>query len=98
MLTRALRAATIVFWIVAYGFAVFFVAGVGVFAWMRGEHPIAVALCTIAGLTLLAFVVYAVRIRLRFAEDWQGLSPRGVGVRVFLVLFNGPGSAKPNGG
>ncbi len=84
------RGLSIAFWISVRGLAVFFVAGVGVFAWFRGEARFLATLCTVVGLIALAICIYAIRVRFRFREDWRGLSPREIGARVYFVLFNGP--------
>jgi hypothetical protein len=90
VLTEIIRATRIVFWTSAYGVAIFFAVGVYVFFAAPGGIKLISALCAIIIPTILAFLVYAVRIKLRFGEDWRGLSPREIGVRVYLVVWNGP--------
>ena len=60
------------------------------FAWFRGEARFLAALWTVAVLIAIAIFVYAIRIRFRFREDWRGLSPREIGVRVYSTGLGKP--------
>jgi hypothetical protein len=96
MFTAIVRAGLIAFWILAHGMLVFFVPGVGVFAWMRGENRLVIALLAVAVLMLFAFLVYSIRIRFRYAHDWKDLPPRRIGARVFSLPFGGSHTNTPN--
>lgn len=86
------------------GLKVFMVVAMIVFLGTRIKDPLSVeslswlalrSLLAIAGMTSAVFLIYALKIKFKFHDDWIGLRPREIAHRVFWVFFNGPRPKAP---